>query len=149
MTTYPKITYDAAADAVAIILSPTPRGKHPVTRALDANVPQLRGDFIGTQLVAFEILDASSLIDPKALSQYGSSVEWLILEDAAKEAKRALVTIRQAAAAGRIEGAEKRGRDWFIPRAGLWNYLETLAPAGRPPANRRAPQARRTKAPTR
>lgn len=134
------ITYDRSADAIAITLNPAARGR-PVTHELS---PHIRADYIGTQLVSLEILDASAILPAAALEQLGTARVMLSIAAAAREAKREPRTIRAAAAAGRIDGAVKEGRDWFVPRAGLWNYLEQLGPAGRPPKAKRAPHRKRT-----
>lgn len=134
-----RITYDRAADAVAIIFAPRPDGR-PLTKDLGHGVS---ADFIGKQLVGFEILGASALIPPAALETIGAAGEELSLKQAAKEAKRQPQTLRKAIERGAIIGAEKRGRDWVMTRAALFNYLESLAPAGRPTKNKRAPHRKR------
>lgn len=138
---YPTMTYDAAVDAVAIQFAPAPRETYPQTKQL---TPQIRADFAGTVLFAFEILGASRLLPAEALRAMDTAVAELTLREAAKEAKREPTTLRSAIHAGKL-AATKRGRDWFIARGALWTYLEALSPAGRPPRNTRAPHRKRVR----
>lgn len=131
----PRMTYDPTADAVAIQLV-AGHGGRPVTREL---APHVFADYLGDQLVAFEILDASAIIPLQVLQLMGPAGQMLSLEEAAKETGRQAQTIRKAIAAGKITGAEKKGRDWRVPRHALWNYLEELSPAGRPPKRQLRP----------
>lgn len=126
----PRMTYDPAVDAAAIVFVAKPDGT-PITREL---APHVRADYVGDQLVAFEILDASAIIPLQVLQAMGPAGDMLTLEEAAQETGRQAQTIRKAIAAGKIDGAEKKGRDWRVPRHALANYLEELSPAGRPPA---------------
>lgn len=140
-----RFTYDASADAVAIQFGPAPKGVRPLTRSLS---PQIRADFHGETLLAFEILDASTVLPAAALETMRAPVELLTLQEASRESKREPRTLRSAIAAGRIVGAVKRGRDWIVPKHALWNYLESLAPAGRPTNNKRAPLRKRRAQPS-
>lgn len=139
MSKRPMLSYDAAADAVAIQFASAPKGKAPTTREL---APHIRADFLGTQLLGLEILEASTMLSAEALKGLTPPVELLTITEAAKESKRAPTTIRSAIAAGRLT-ATKKGRDWVVARHDLWNYLEDLAPAGRPTNNKRAPLRKR------
>jgi hypothetical protein len=136
--------YDAAADALAISFHPRPKGT-PTTRELEVRPGELiHADFIGEQLVGFEILDATRLIPAAALKTISAAGELLSVKDAAAISKRAPRTLRIAAERGRIPGAVKEGRDWLIPASGLWAYIDDLSPRGRPPASKRAPNRRRS-----
>lgn len=138
MPAVPQMTYDPTADAVAIVLAPSVKGAR-VTRAAPA---ALRADFVGDQLVGLELLGASALLPTAALAALRPPIEELTMAEAVRESHRQPRTLRSAIAAGKLE-ATKRGRDWFIPRHALWNYLESLSLAGRPPANPR-PRRERT-----
>lgn len=142
----PTITYDAIADAVAVRFAHAPQGAQPITRVLDPAHPQIRGDFLGSQLLGLEILGASALLSREALAGLAHAGTWLTLEEAARQAKRQPRTLRAAIAAGKMPRAEKRGRDWLVPEAELWSYLEALGPAGRPPKSRNAPRRKRVAA---
>ena len=132
--------YDATADALAITFGGSARGR-PITRQI---APGIHADYVGTQLVAIEILDASTRMNPKVLAKVAPATEWLTIAEAVAESRRQPTTLRNAIAAGKLE-AKKHGRDWMVARTALWNYLEALGPAGRKPTDRRAPhRVRRT-----
>ncbi|MBX3173257.1 MAG: DUF2283 domain-containing protein [Gemmatimonadaceae bacterium] len=124
----PRMSYDPAVDAAAIVFVAKPHGR-PVTREL---APHIRADYVGEQLVAFEILDASAILPLQVLQAMGPAGAMLTILEAAAETRREPQTIRKAIAAGKIVGAEKDGRDWRVPRHALLNYIEQLKPAGRP-----------------
>lgn len=145
----PTMSYDATADALAIDFARPPKGEHPVTRVLDPARPQVRGDFSASgQLLSIEILDATTLIPRKALDLIKPPVVMLTMAEAVKLSGRQPTTLKIMLARGRIPGAEKKGRDWQIPAAGLLNYLETLPPTGKPTTNKKAPRRRRSSAST-
>jgi hypothetical protein len=135
----PHLTYSRDADALAIALAPGMPG-HRVTREL---TPQIHADFIGDQLVAFEIHGASELIPKTYLAAMKPPVDEVSLEEAAREIKRSVNTLRILLREQRITGGRKVGRSWVVPRAALWEYLDSLAPTGRPTADRRAPRRKR------
>lgn len=140
MKSYPSVTYDATVDAVAVTLAPAPKGSRPVTREL---APGIRADFAGAQLLGLEILDASAMWSARVLATFVPPVTWLTMDEAMAKSKRERSTLKAAIATGRMPGARKVGRDWLIPEHELWNYLESLAPQGRPPKHRRAPARKR------
>ncbi|MEX2181656.1 MAG: DUF2283 domain-containing protein [Gemmatimonadaceae bacterium] len=131
--------YDPQADALAIRFTRA-KDARPVTRVLAGNI---RGDYVGEQLVAIEILAASQLIDPRSLATIAPAGTWLTIEEAVKVSKRQPTTLRNAIAHSRLK-AEKRGRDWMVLESELLNYLESLSPAGRKPANRSASHRNRS-----
>ena len=130
--------YDAIADALAITFGGSTGGR-PITRRI---APGIQADYVGTQLVAIEILDASTRMDPQVLAKVTSATEWLTIAEAVVESRRQPTTLRNAIAGGKLE-AKKHGRDWMVARSALWNYLEALGPAGRKPTDRRAPRRER------
>lgn len=136
MSKYPTLSYDAAADAVAIQFAAAPKGQAPITREL---APHIRADYLGAQLLGLEILEASAMLSAEALAGLTPPVELLTIREAAKASKREPTTLRSAIAAKRLI-ATKKGRDWQIARHDLLSYLDGLAPAGRPTKNRRAPR---------
>lgn len=142
----PSITYDPQADAVAISLAPTGGGAAPLTRVLDPRHPDIRGDWVGPRLTAIEILGASAFFAPETLARFVAPITELTLAQAAKESKRSASTLRVQINQGRLP-ARKQGRDWLVKRSDLWNYLESLAPTGRPTADTRAPRRRRVRSP--
>lgn len=135
----PYLSYSPDADAVAIELAPG----HPGDRRTRELAPRVRADFIGELLVGFEILEASTLIPGTFLQAMQRPVDEVTLATAAQLLKRSPNTLRILLRSGRIAGARKRGRDWVVPRAALWEYLDSLAPSGRPAEHPRAPRRRR------
>lgn len=136
--------YDKAADALAISFHPRPAGT-PVTRVIAVTDSEsIHADFIGDQLVGFEILDATRLIPAKALASITAAGELLSVKKAAALTKRQPRTLQIACENGRIEGAVKDGRDWLIPASSLWKYIDELSPRGRPPKAKGAPRRRRS-----
>jgi hypothetical protein len=135
----PHLTYARDVDALAIALAPGMPG-HRVTREL---TPQIRADYIGAQLVAFEILGASELIPDRYLALMKPPVDEVPLEEAAREIKRSVNTLRILLREGRIKDGRKVGRSWVVPRGRLWEYLDSLAATGRPTTNPRAPRRKR------
>lgn len=134
------ITYDREADALAIDLLPT------ATRARTERLrPGVFAHYDGEdRLIELEVLGASARYPRAELERVGTPADWLTLAEAAKEAALSPATLRSQIHKGRLK-AEKRGHDWLVSRAGLWNYLENRAPQGRPPARpkrRRAPATR-------
>ncbi len=130
----PKMHYDPTMDALSITFGRSARGR-PITSEI---APGIHADYIGAQLIAIEVLDASMHVSPKVLANIEPPTEWLTIAEAVAESRRRPTTLRNAIAAGKLE-AEKRGRDWMVTRSSLWNYLEALRPAGRKPTDRRAP----------
>lgn len=141
----PAITYDPDADAVAIDLAPTPKGALRVTRALLAERPDLRADFVGEQLMGFEILGASAFFAPEVLARFGPAAIEHTLAEAAALAKLNPTTLRVLVNQGKLP-ARKKGRDWLVKESDLWNYVESRSPAGRPAADPKARKVRRPKA---
>lgn len=56
-------------------------------------------------------------------------VEWITTQEAATLTGYSAVTLRQFAREGKIKGV-KRGRDWFIDRAEVLAYVETMQQLG-------------------
>jgi uncharacterized protein YuzE len=135
-----KITYDRAADALAIQFT-SGKGKRPRTMGV---APGVHLDFDADgHLVALELLDASVHIPKAELEQLDTAAEELTLVEAAKESGHEAGTLRVLANSGRL-AARKKGRDWVVTRAALYTYLESRDVRGgkvTPPRKRRAPRA--------
>jgi hypothetical protein len=145
MSRFTKTTmkYDAAADALAISFHPRPAGD-PTTHAVKVTPTEsIFVDFIGEKLVGFEILDATRLIPKAALATITAAGELISASKAAKLTRRDPRAIQIACARGKIEGAVKDGRDWFMPASSLWTYIDALPARGRPPKVKSAPNRRR------
>lgn len=124
-----KMTYDPKVDALAIDLADAP------TETMRELSPGVNGDFDADgRLTSIEILNASLRYPVREMKQLGDGVVWLTLIQAAKEAKLTAKTLRNQLNAGRLKG-KKVGRDWQVSRTVLWNYLESRAPSGAPPAH--------------
>ncbi len=122
-----RITYSAEADALSVELVPDASATRMVKIAPDANADlDSRG-----RLVSIEILQASAYYDRAVLDQLAATSDEITLVEAAEESGLALTTLRNQIRAGKLTGV-KRGRDWFVERAELWNYLERRGAAGRP-----------------
>lgn len=121
------MTYSAGVDALAIRLVSGARGVGTVELTPDVFV-----DFDqDRRLVGLEVLNASRYYDRSTLGELPTPAVWLSLAEASAESGIAPTTLKTQIARGRIP-AEKRGRDWYIAKHELWNYLESRAPAGRP-----------------
>lgn len=134
-------TYDRAADALSIELLPDATSARMVQIAPDCNADlDKRG-----RLVSIEILQASAYYSKAQLERLERTSDELTLREAAEESDLAATTLKNQIRAGKLPGV-KRGRDWFIERAALWNYLANRSPAGRPSnASRKRPGERRTR----
>lgn len=133
-----RVTYDPTADALAIELAPEAQTARMVKLA-----PTVNADFDARgRLVTIEILNASAWYPPEQLEGLPSAVEYLSLAEAAEESGLSHDTLRRQIHLKRLP-AEKRGRDWVVPRHELLNYLENRDPRGRPARRRKA---RRTRA---
>lgn len=127
-----QLTYDEAVDALSIDLVPGARRAR--TRKLQPGV-LVHYDQDG-RLIELEILMASSRYPHADLARLGSPAEWLTLGEAATEARLSAATLRKQIHNHRLE-AEKRGHDWVVSRAALWNYLESKGPQDRAAVRRR------------
>lgn len=127
----PRITYDAAVDALAIELIAD--GRH--ARTLRVGSGDILAHFDGkNRLVELELLHARRLYSAAELATLASPAEWLTLKEAAAIAGLAPATLRWQIRNKRL-AAVKRGPDWLVSRAALGNYLEDRKPAGRPAAS--------------
>lgn len=124
-----RMTYDPTVDALAIDLADTP------TATMRELAPGVHGDFDKDgRLTSLEIIRASLRYPVRELKALGDGDVWLTLTQAAKEAKLTAKTLRNQLNAGRLNG-KKVGRDWQVSRTVLWNYLESRAASGAPPAH--------------
>ena len=120
-------TYDRAADALSIELVPEATSARMVRIAPDCNADlDDRG-----RLLSIEILQASAYYPKAQLERLVRTSDELTLLEAAVESELAVTTLKSQIRAGKLRGV-KRGRDWFVERAELLNYLENRSPAGRP-----------------
>ena len=138
-------TYDREADALSIELVPDATSARMVRIAPDCN-----GDLDRRgRLVSIEILQASAYYPKAQLERLERTSDELTLLEAAAESELAVTTLKNQIRAGKLRGV-KRGRDWFVERAELFNYLENRSAAGRP-ANagqqRRSQREARTRKP--
>jgi uncharacterized protein YuzE len=118
--------YDPAIDAMLIEFTSS-RGKR--VRTIEVR-PGVNLDFdAANHLVALELLDASDHIPRETLLQLPPAAIELTLTEAAKESGHAPGTLRVLINQGRLMG-RKRGRDWIVTRAALWNYLESRSVRG-------------------
>lgn len=132
------MTYDAGADVLGIWF-PGPSNQAQ-TREL---APGIHVDLTPDgRITSIEILDASKRYPRSSLRALDRPVDWMTLAEAARESGLTADTLRRQVLQGRL-AAQKRGRDWMVPRHELWNYLETRAPSGRPPASRKGREVRR------
>lgn len=130
------MTYSPAADALAIELLPD----HASVQTM-APSDDVRFDFDADgRLIGVEVLNASRHYPPDALARVGVPRALLTLREASEESGLDASTLRHQIRNGRLV-ATKRGHDWFIDRAALWNYLEGREAAGRPPARDDMPAA--------
>jgi len=124
------MTYDADGDVLGIWLSAASSD----VRSLEV-APGIHADVSPDgRLVSLEILDASLRYPAASLRHLPTPDEWLTLAQAAAESGITPDALRRQALNGRL-AAEKRGRDWIVSATALWNYLESRAPSGRPPAS--------------
>jgi uncharacterized protein YuzE len=124
-----QMTYDGAADALMIELSPDA-----MSAKTKQVAPGVRLDFDASgRVIGVEILAASFHVPRADLEHLPTGAELLTLEEAARESGRAASTLRVQLNAGRLKGV-KRGRDWYVDATDLLNYVETLSPRGRRPA---------------
>jgi excisionase family DNA binding protein len=121
-----KLTYDAQADALMIILveqaKRTASRPHIVSREIAPGIfldEDHRGNAVG-----IEILDASARIPRKQLNALPSPARILSLAEAAKQSRLSPDTLRRQINNGRLK-ATKRGRDWAVSETDLVNYLES------------------------
>lgn len=122
-----KFTYDRDTDVLSVVLLPQATSHR--TTELD---PNSFIDFdIEGRVIGLELLAASERYPSKLLAQAQGAEEWLTLAEAAKEGGIATATLRVLLNAKRIKG-RKRGRQWEVSRAELWNYLDNRAPSGKP-----------------
>jgi uncharacterized protein YuzE len=140
--TVPQLTYDPEADALAIDLVASPVGRV-LTRRLTAD-HHLDFDSRG-RLVGIEVLHASRHYPRTTLERLPNGVEWLTLEEAARESGLAASTLRNQINAQRLP-AVKRGRDWLVAGHELWNYMESRSPRGRRSPRERGARATQRKA---
>jgi excisionase family DNA binding protein len=63
------------------------------------------------------------------IADWASMPEWITTVEAAQVSGYDVQYVRELARAGRI-GAEKKGRDWWIDRDKLKEYLETMDALG-------------------
>jgi uncharacterized protein YuzE len=136
-----EITYDPHVDALVVLL--TKRGgksAHSCVTSREAISGIYVDEDENGNLVAIEVLDASTRISRKQLDSLPSPVRILSLAEAAKLSRLAPDTLRSQINKGRLK-AEKRGRDWTVSETELFNYLESRDARGRP--SRRGPARRR------
>lgn len=133
-----EFTYDSEADVLGIWLPgpATDARTHALARGLHVDITP------DGRLTSVEVLDASSRYPLERLRTLESPADWMTLVEAAEESGLTPDTLRRQALNGRLT-ARKRGRDWLISRAALWNYLESRAPSGRPPASHKGRRVRR------
>lgn len=122
-----RFTYDTEADALAVELVPDAKSARTVELGAGAYADYDRRG----RLIALEVLMASTVYPAKELKKLQSPVDYLTLAEASEEAGLAHDTLRKQIHNERIPGV-KRGRDWYIARHDLLNYLETKDPRGRP-----------------
>ena len=114
-------TYDHEADALYVRFG-VPR----VPASTRLLAPGIMADVDADgQLIGLELLDASTRVSADALSDLGAPTTWLSLIEAGEVANLSPTTLRVQLHNGRLDG-EKRGRDWFIARHVLLNYLEEV-----------------------
>jgi hypothetical protein len=133
------MTYDAEADVLNI--SFTARSRPGVHHEKVAD-----GVYLGwaeNRLADIQVLQASRHVLRATLEQIDSATTMCTPRELAKEHGLAAGSIANAAAAGRLPGAVKRGGTWFIPSSGFVNYLEARPPSGRPPKSAKARRARK------
>jgi len=134
-----RFTYDPDVDALAVQLAPGRKTARliklgrGITADLDAD----------GRLITVEVLDASHWYDRPTLEGLTRPGREFTLAEAVKESGLEASTLRRQAGAGKIPGAEKRGRDWILPEAGLWSYLEGREARGRRPATRKGRRIRK------
>lgn len=122
----PRVTYDAAVDALAIELIADARHTRTV-RVGDAVLAHF--DARG-RLVELEVHNARTLYSAAELAQLASPAEWLTLKEAAAVTGLSAATLRGQIRKRRLV-AVKRGHDWQVSRAAIENYLEGRDPRGR------------------
>lgn len=131
-----KMHYDPHVDAMLIQFTPG-RGKR--LHTVDVS-PGVRVDLDKeNRLVALEVLYASDHIPLAELMLLPSADIELTLSEAANESGHSPGTLRVLINQGRLVG-RKRGRDWIVTAADLWNYLESRSARG--PKTKRPPRAR-------
>jgi uncharacterized protein YuzE len=121
-----KLTYDPETDALNVELL---AGRSTQTIEL---TPDTFADLDASgRLLSVEILEASAKYGRDVVENALPAAEWLTLAEAAKEGGIATATLRVLLNAKRLKG-RKRGRQWEVARAELWNYLDNRAPSGKP-----------------
>lgn len=134
----PRMLYDPTVDVLSVELNE--RGK--TARTVEAG-PGLHLDYDAKgRLLMIEILDASFHVPRKQLEQLANHTEWLTLTEAQEESGIQATTLRVQLNAGRMVG-EKRGRDWYVARHELLNYMESRSSRGRKPASETKPKRQR------
>lgn len=132
-----EIRYDRTVDALAINLGGEAKGAK--TRKVAEGIFM---DFNRAgHLVSIEILDASTKVHPSVLQDAVAGDKMIPLSEAAEESGLDASTLRVQLNRGRLKG-EKKGRDWFVGRAELMNYLESRDNRGRPAAKKKARRLR-------
>lgn len=128
-----RVEYDKAADAAYIRLTEAPASGRIKSRKAGAGIVL---DFDSAKrLVGIEVLDASEQLPAELLAD-GGAPDAYTLGEAAAVSGLSPITLRSQIRNGRIE-AEKRGRDWLIPRSELATYLESRDVRGRPSTSRK------------
>jgi len=122
-----QITYDREADALAV--SFVPYAKSARTARISEGV-NFDYDAEGN-LIAIEILGASHTLPKEHLDTMPLAEVRLTLLEAADRAGLDPDTLRSLINKGRLFG-QKRGRDWTITLAELYNYLDSRDTRGRP-----------------
>lgn len=131
-------TYDPQADALSIDLvvdgvrARTVKVEAGILAHLDAQ----------NRLIELEIIGASAFYSVDELKGFESPAEYLTLARAAKESGLSHNTLRLLVNQGKLR-ATKRGRDWVVTTADLWNYLDNRDARGARPQSRKARRARK------
>jgi len=134
-----RLTYDPEADVLDISL--TERRRPGVQHEKVAT-----GVYLGwseNRLAGIQVLQASKHVPRGTLERIDSAAVMCTPRELAREHGLVAGSIANAAAAGRLPGAVKRGGTWFIPSSAFVNYLEARAPSGRPPKSVKARRARK------
>ena len=139
-----QLTYDASVDALQFDLAPGT----PVAGTIDWG-PGVHLDMDARgRVLGIEVLDASTHFDASVLAGLRPPIVMLTLSEAASESGLSAGTLRVLLNNKRLVG-EKRGRDWQVSLADLYNYLESRAPSGRPSNTRKARRGKRKPKPLR
>lgn len=132
-----EIRYDKTVDAIAIKLGGDAKGAKTKKVADGIFMDFNRAG----HLVGIEILDASTRVDASVLQDAVAGDTMLPLSEAAEESGLDAGTLRVQLNKGRLKG-EKKGRDWFVGRAELMNYMESRDNRGRPAVRKKARRSR-------